>query len=188
MTTIGAARPIRRLVASPSRVVIPRSVRGRSVHRVLTFGHSRLGWHRSRSMGGPLHGLRTAEGATRATPSPAGRPRPMSHLLIPGPAGGDRATMWLAAIDEATDARTLEVVAASGARATVGAWEPAVRGGDREVRYARVELTGLAERSRQWVELRQGATVLATATATTLPRALPGIGDRPFTILLGSCF
>lgn len=96
--------------------------------------------------------------------------------------------MWVAAIDSPTDASTLEVVAAGGARATVGAWKTPVRGGSHEVRYARVELTGLTQRSRQWVELRQGPTVLATATATTLPGTLPGIGEKPFTVLLSSCF
>ena len=68
------------------------------------------------------------------------------------------------------------------------AWDGEVAGGPHRVQFARVSLTGLNARSRQVVELRQGTEVLATATATTLPRALPGLADRPFSVLLGSCF
>ena len=112
----------------------------------------------------------------------------MSHLLIPGDAGSTTARMWVAAVDEPTVPGTLEVVAANGARTPVTAWDDVARGGNHAVSYARVELTGLVVRSRQRVELRQGDKVLATATAATLPNELPGLADRPFTILLGSCF
>lgn len=112
----------------------------------------------------------------------------MSHLLIPGDAGSNRATMWVAAVDEPTVAGTLEVVAANGSRAPVTAWDGVEHGGNRTVSYARVQLANLPVRSRQRVELRRGTDVLATATANTLPDRLPGLAERPFTILLGSCF
>ena len=112
----------------------------------------------------------------------------MTHLLIPAEAASDRATMWVAAVDSPTDATTLEVVAANGARTTIAGWDDQVHGGNHTVQYARVPLINLGVRSRQRVELRQGGTVLATATAATLPDRLPGLADRPFTMLLGSCF
>ena len=112
----------------------------------------------------------------------------MSHLLIPGEAGADSATMWVAAVDEPSDAATLAVVASNGARTQLVGWDGEVHGGNHTVRYARVPLTNLAIRSRQRVDLRRGNAVLASATATTLPDRLPGLADRPFTLLLGSCF
>ncbi len=112
----------------------------------------------------------------------------MSHLLIPAGAGSDNATMWVAAIDSPTDPATLEVVAANGPRTALTAWDGQVHGGNHTVQYARVPLTGLAARSRQRVDLRRAGQVVATATAGTLPAQLPGLADRPFTILLGSCF
>jgi hypothetical protein len=113
----------------------------------------------------------------------------MSHLLVPGDADASSATAWVAAIDEDSDASTLEIVAATGERVGVGAWEgQPIRGGNHEVRFARPRLQGLPQRVRRSVELRRGGQVLATAAVRTLPDHLPGIGERPFTILLGSCF
>ena len=114
----------------------------------------------------------------------------MSHLLIPGPATATSATVWAAAIDERDEAPSLEVVMASGRRIGLGKWDDHVEGGKRRVAFRRVEVTGLTERSRQRVELRRIGSTAAVASATlgTLPAALPGPEQRPFTVLLGSCF
>jgi hypothetical protein len=112
----------------------------------------------------------------------------MSHLLIPGPATADSAVMWAAAIDEPDDPASLEVVAATGERQTLGGWDHQLEGGKRRVNIRRVTFTGLDERSRRRVDLIRGNRTVATATMGTLPRILPGLGDRPFTIMLGSCF
>jgi hypothetical protein len=139
-------------------------------------------------MGGPLDGPPTGAGATPATRSPRVPARPVTHLLIPAESASDRATMWVAAVDSPTDPTTLELVASGGARAAVPGWDGTVRGGNHTVQYARVSLSGLTARSRQRVELRRAGQVLSTAHTTTLPDRLPGLADRPFTILLGSCF
>ena len=114
----------------------------------------------------------------------------MSHLLIPGPATTTSATLWAAAIDERDEASALEVVTASGRRVGLGSWDGHVEGGKRRVAFRRVQITGLPERSRQRVELRRTGSIDAVASATlgTLPVALPGPEQRPFTVLLGSCF
>ena len=112
----------------------------------------------------------------------------MSHLLIPGPATASTATMWAAAIDEVDDPATLEVVTTNGARRVIGSWDHELQGGKRRVQIRRVRFSGLGERSRRRVELRRGAEVVANATMGTLPRTVPALEDRPFTILLGSCF
>ena len=114
----------------------------------------------------------------------------MSHLLIPGPATATSATLWAAAVDERDEAAALEVVTASGRRVGLGSWDGHVEGGKRRVAFRRVQITGLTERSRQRVELRRTGSTNAVASATlgTLPAALPGPEQRPFTLLLGSCF
>ena len=114
----------------------------------------------------------------------------MSHLLIPGPATTTSATLWAAAIDERDEAAALEVVTATGRRVGLGSWDGHVEGGKRRVAFRRVQITGLPERSRQRVELRRTGSIDAVASATlgTLPVALPGPEQRPFTVLLGSCF
>jgi hypothetical protein len=96
--------------------------------------------------------------------------------------------MWIAAIDEPSDPATLEVVAATGERASVATWDQVVSGGNHSVSVRRVPLPDLAPRSRRRVELQRGGEVLATATAGTLPDRLPGLDEQPFTMLVGSCF
>jgi len=112
----------------------------------------------------------------------------MSHLLVPGPPETTAATVWAAAVDERDDPGSLEVVAADGARVGLASWDHRLEGGRRRVDIRRVRLTGLAPRTRQRVELRRGGSTLASATIGTLPDRLPGLEDRPFTVLLGSCF
>jgi hypothetical protein len=114
----------------------------------------------------------------------------MSHLLIPGAATATNATMWAAAIDEPDDPKALEVVTASGRRLTLDQWDDQLQGGKRRVNVRRVTFDGLPERSRERVELRRigSAQVVANATLGTLPTSLPGPEQRPFTVLLGSCF
>lgn len=112
----------------------------------------------------------------------------MSHLLIPGPAKADSAVLWAAAIDESDEPSRLEVVASSGERQPLTGWEHELQGGKRRVQIQRVTFSGLGPRSRRPVELRRSGQVLARATMGTLPDRVPGLEERPFTILLGSCF
>ena len=112
----------------------------------------------------------------------------MSHLLIPGPATATTATLWAAAIDEPDDPKKLEIVVASGERQVLGKWDYDLEGGKRRVHIRRVEFTGLGVRSRRLAELRRAGGTVARAMMGTLPKQVPSLEERPFTILLGSCF
>jgi hypothetical protein len=112
----------------------------------------------------------------------------MSHLLIPGPATATTATMWAAAIDEPDSPADLDVGGASGPREVLGTWDYELEGGKRRVNIRRVTMKGLLPRTRQRVDLRRGAATLASAKMGTLPTVLPSLEERPFTVLLGSCF
>ena len=112
----------------------------------------------------------------------------MSHLLIPGPATATTATMWAAAIDEPDDPAKLEIVVATGERQVLGIWDYDLDGGKRRVHIRRVEFTGLGVRSRRLAELRRAGGTVARAMMGTLPKQVPSLEERPFTILLGSCF
>ena len=112
----------------------------------------------------------------------------MSHLLVPGPAESRCATVWAAAVDERDDPAALEVVAASGPRSSLGRWDYWLEGGKRRVGIRRVRLRGLGPRARERIELQRAGKTVASAMVGTLPDRLPSLEERPFTILLGSCF
>jgi hypothetical protein len=56
------------------------------------------------------------------------------------------------------------------------------------MRTQHVDIAGLEPGRRLPLRLWAGEASVAEATATTLPDRLPGIGEQPFTCLLGSCF
>ena len=60
--------------------------------------------------------------------------------------------------------------------------------GPRSISYRRLAITGLLPRGRYRFELRRNGAVVSDAIATTLPVDLPRLDERPFTIMLGSCF
>ena len=115
----------------------------------------------------------------------------MTLLLVPHEARATSATLWIGAIDEPTvspaDLRLVEPTGAVAPRVVV-AWDGNVAGRDRRVAYKRVVVDKLTPGRPYRFELRQGGRVRSKATVTTLPGELPHVGDRPFTILLGSCF
>jgi len=77
----------------------------------------------------------------------------------------------------------------SGRRTSVDAWDewlaPNGRAG---VLTRRVQLQGLQPRAREPIDLYIDGTLAASAVVTTLPDRLPTVGEKPFTIMLGSCF
>jgi hypothetical protein len=100
-------------------------------------------------------------------------------------------TVWAAAIDEPQlFPSTLAIVETSGRVPSISleSWDGGIDGDRRHVRYRRVRVGGLDAGRRYRFELRHGGLVLGTAAGDTLPNRLPSLDERPFTILLGSCF
>jgi hypothetical protein len=111
-------------------------------------------------------------------------------LLVPHEADARSATLWVGALDEpGLTTAALELRQVDGPIIGLGpAWDREVAGGGRQVAVRRVSVGGLEPRVRYRFELRRGGELVSDATLTTLPEAVPGLEDRPFTILLGSCF
>jgi hypothetical protein len=107
----------------------------------------------------------------------------MSYLIVPSRVSSTTASVWIGTIDE-TQRPTLF----AGATALPApAWSQRA-GGPHMLSYARVDIAGLSPRTRCDLQLRVGNRVMAVGSITTLPVALPSEIDRPFTVLLGSCF
>lgn len=113
----------------------------------------------------------------------------MSYLIIPNGVSSTSATLWLGGINESLD--QAQVIIEPG-----GAYQPfksvrqqwRARNGMYALDYRRDLLIDLQPRKTYWVELRVNGRVRADAEFTTLPAQLPTVGDKPLTVLLGSCF
>ena len=116
----------------------------------------------------------------------------MSLLLVPHEVGLDRVELWVGALDEPDiDPAALSVglaIPAAPAPTPIGAWDGIVSAGRRSIRFRRLVIDGLLPRGRYRFELRLDGRVVSDAVATTLPERLPSLDERPFTIMLGSCF
>jgi hypothetical protein len=116
----------------------------------------------------------------------------MTLLLVPHEIGQDRVQLWVGALDEpVVTPASLSVSLVGGASTTaVGQWDGVVSAGAHSVAFRRITFDGLVPRGRYRFELRRDGTPVtdATAVATTLPDRMPGLDERPFTIMLGSCF
>jgi hypothetical protein len=116
----------------------------------------------------------------------------MTLLLVPHEVGTDQVEIWVGAIDEpGLDAARLAVATIGGpVPTTVGQWDKVIAAGERSIAYRRVPIGGLATHTRFRFELLRDGVVVpgASATAWTLPDHLPTLEERPFTVLLGSCF
>ena len=113
----------------------------------------------------------------------------MTALVVPGSATQRDAVVWVGVLDEPdapAAAFTLDI-AQVGSR-PIGAWTRRLEAGERSVQYTRVTVDGLEPGRRYRVDLRRAGSHVSDAVIGTLPEALPGLMDRPFTLLLGSCF
>lgn len=120
----------------------------------------------------------------------------MRYQIVPRAVGIDRAALWLGAFYCAEPPKGLKVQV-SGSRGPVSLsadrWTPIQPEGlvaDPEARHfwQEVDSVGLEPGCHYDCSLIQGVSTLATASFSTLPRALPALGEKPFTVLLGSCF
>lgn len=114
----------------------------------------------------------------------------MTLLLVPHEVGPDRVELWVGALDEpAIQPASLSIAVAGGPGPTaVGQWDGTLAAGARSIAFRRLTIAGLQPRGRYRFELRQDGNLVSDAAATTLPERLPSLDERPFTIMLGSCF
>jgi hypothetical protein len=109
------------------------------------------------------------------------------YLSIPHGASHDRAEIWVAALNEPEAPAELRVGGA--AHPLPAAWQRWTSpDGSRRLRHQTVVVPGLASRHRYSVELRVAGQQQARCSVSTLPAQLPGAGDDPLLVMLGSCF
>src|ERR1041385_3962215 len=113
----------------------------------------------------------------------------MSFLLIPNEVYQDRATIWAAAINENLDLTQAVLVYGTNQLPLAQGWSDfATQDRNYGISYQRVTLNGLSPRTPYNLSFRVGGAERANASIMTLPDRLPVKGERPFTVLLGSCY
>jgi hypothetical protein len=113
----------------------------------------------------------------------------MPFLVIPNEAFGDTAAIWVAAINENFDPASAVLEYGSQQLAIPSdKWRSYVADKKNSIQYQRVPLSNLSERTRYNLALKINGQLKADAVVTTIPYRLPRPGERPFTVLLGSCF
>jgi hypothetical protein len=115
--------------------------------------------------------------------------RDMPYLVVPQDASANTARVWVGAIDELFDPNQVRLVSDLGDHLLLPHWEHWVsRDGAHRLDYQRVIISGLQPGTRLPVRLLVNDRPQADARVTTLPAQLPTLADKPFTVLLGSCF
>lgn len=111
----------------------------------------------------------------------------MTHLLVPLEASQTTAGVWVGMVGEEPASLVLEVGDTHRIDMSAG-WTSWTTWGSVRIRAQRVTVEGLDPGRRYPLRLTDAGTVRAEGTATPLPAELPGVDERPFTCLLGSCF
>lgn len=110
-------------------------------------------------------------------------------LLVPHQVTTTTATMWVATVDEALSPDQLQLAPAMpGGTETINPGQWPLDAQQPRIRHCEIVVQGLVPRQTYGFALMRGARQLAGARVTTLPEELPLLGDKPFTVLLGSCF
>ena len=94
----------------------------------------------------------------------------MPFLLVPLAVTATDATVWIGAVDETFDPARLSLAANGMPIPLSPTWEHwASQDGRHRLEYQRVQLSGLAPRTRSSLQLRLDGSVKTTAAVTTLP-------------------
>jgi hypothetical protein len=113
----------------------------------------------------------------------------MAYLVVPHEVSATTATIWIGAIDEPFSASQIRLVSNLGEHTLAAPWEHWVsQDGTHHLDYQRVTVTGLPARASMIVHLLVNGQPQADARLSTLPSQLPTLEEKPFTVLLGSCF
>lgn len=114
----------------------------------------------------------------------------MAYLLVPLGVSTTEVTVWVGVMNESFSPARLVLESKLGQHPIDPAkwekWES--DDGRNRVNYQRVTISGLQARTTYSPRLRVGGEVKSNAELTTLPDRLPVPGEKPFTVLLGSCF
>jgi hypothetical protein len=112
------------------------------------------------------------------------------YLLIPREVSMDSATLWMAAVDEPGGSSQLTLEPQTLGIQTPRPWQrwPLDALNQLRVRHREILITGLSPRREYSFTLQSDDTSVASAKVTTLPDVMPLLGEKPFTVLLGSCF
>ncbi len=113
----------------------------------------------------------------------------MPFLIIPNEAYANSATIWVGAINEHLDPAVTTLEYGSTMIPLNSGWSDlATADGTNRIRYQRVRLDNLTQATAYNLALRVGGQVRADGSFTTIPWRLPNQAERPFIVLLGSCF
>ncbi len=113
----------------------------------------------------------------------------MSYLLVPHGVSATGAKIWVAGVNESLD--PVELVISPGVNYQVvnsvrKQW--ASRNGSYRLDYRRDTLAGLEPGKSYTIEARVKGEFKSDGKFRTLPAELPTLDQKPFTVLLGSCF
>jgi hypothetical protein len=113
----------------------------------------------------------------------------MAFLVIPNQVGTTTAVVWVAAINEQLDTATAFLTFGGLQQSLRADWINFTTSDQKNrIQYQRVTLTNLAPGTTILLDFRAAGQSKAQATVSTLPARLPVKGERPFTVLLGSCY
>ena len=112
----------------------------------------------------------------------------MSYLLVPNGVAGREASVWVGAINENFNPNGLTLKSNSGVHEIGQNWQNwSARSGKFRLDYQRVAVQGLMPRTIFFELIRRGQRV-ADCRLRTLPDHLPAVDEKPFIVLLASCF
>lgn len=117
---------------------------------------------------------------------------PSEYLAIPADAGVRSARVWVGRTVKgpADPSRVWLEHRHTGARVPLGQWQSWNVPGEPEsfIHYQRITVPALEARTRYTLALKVDGREVASCEVTTLPQTLPVATERPFTMLIGSCF
>ncbi|HLQ78391.1 MAG TPA: hypothetical protein VK210_13610 [Terriglobia bacterium] len=113
----------------------------------------------------------------------------MAFLIVPNEVDTKKAVVWVASINEPFDATTAELLYGAAQLPLHDKWiDFKTSDGKDQIQYQRVTLPNLTPGTNYPLTLRVSGQDTADASVRTLPDRLPVTGERPFTVLLGSCY
>ncbi|MGF7212778.1 hypothetical protein GGE65_007413 [Skermanella aerolata] len=111
------------------------------------------------------------------------------YSLVPHEISTNTVNLWVAAIDDALPIEQLQLVPdMTGRTAIKYATEWPAKARMPRIRCREIEISSLVPRQMYSFALMAAGQRVAEAKVTTLPKELPLRGDKPFIVLLGSCF